>query len=246
MEPDLPYTAIRLDTDGECPHCRRPILGLAKDRCGFCQGSLEHLFPELPSVRLRLAEMAPAWTPEKLALWGASRPQELAWALHSGHWRNLAWFVHETLWMGWGNGQASLRGRGRTMSANELRVHGVQIAGLGKDQDWIALRVRGERLEHPWRAEAGWLEEFPAAPTPFAERWTLVPTGAPDQPPACTVCGGPLAVPDLACHHCKAPATFSPGPWILVALHAEPGPTRGGSPSPFEASGGWGDITLPS
>lgn len=235
--PDQP--SIPLATLGDCPHCQRPILSLAEDRCGFCGLGLGSTFADLPSVQHRLNEIAWGWTPAHLEEWLGSRPLDLAWAQASGVWRNLAWFVDGGLWLGWANGLASLRGRGKDRWAEGTQVFEVQLAGLGAESAWVRLRVRGRRWSLPWVMGEGWDEEGQAELQPFTEIWILSATGQPDSPPHCVACGSALRVQELHCSRCGSPTRFSPGPWLLRALHAEPGPRAGGAPSPFEGGAHW-------
>lgn len=218
--------AIPLDTLGDCPACARPLLSLAEDRCRYCQADLEGVLPKLPTLRSRLEALAPGWSPERLSEWLRPRPLDLAWAQQTGHWRNLSAFVATELWKGWANGLASLRGRGQERSAGILRVESATLCGIGQEASWVKARLR-LRLDGD-------------DADPLREIWTLTPTGESRVEPRCSACGGSFSIQTTACPYCASPAVFSPGPWLLRAIHSEAGPGAGGPPSPFEGGSAWG------
>lgn len=230
-------TGIRLETGGDCPHCGRPLLGLAEDRCGFCGGSLEACFPGLPEVAARLGTIARGWTPEAFTEWARPRPGQLLWALGTGHWKNLGYWVHEDLWRLWARLFANLKGRWKARTVEDLELESLAICGIGEFQPWIKVRATGTRVDMHSDPLTGQLLQGSVEPQPFRERWTFVPTGQPIEKTEhqCGVCGGGIDFTDLACPYCGCPMAPEPGPWLLVSIRAE-STDRLLYRSPFEAS----------
>lgn len=216
---DQPYTAIRLDTDGECPHCARPILGLAHDRCDACMKPIEG-FESLPSVAARLDEIAPGWTVARLKAWAAPRPAQLAWAYRSRAWKNLGWWAETELWEGWARMEMSLRGRGHGLQMERVDLHRAQLAGLDGTHPVVDLRMEGDRIAYLYDPASGRLVEGADAPRPFRELWTLRCTGRawPSELPSCSNCGAGLPFEAIDCPHCRTPVQPSLGPWSVIRL----------------------------
>lgn len=238
---ETPHTAIRLDTCGDCPRCGRPLLSLGEDTCAFCERSLAPGFETFPAVASALESLARGWTLERLKTWAAPRPSQLAWALDSGLWRNLGYFVSESLWGGWANRHASLRGRRQAHHVEGITVERMTLCGIAPEAGWVALRFEGTRLGFRWDPAQGWPEDGLPEPHPFRERWTFQTTGfAEESPgPTCGACGAPSPLTVARCPYCGAPAAFRPGPWLLIDLRAERiAPTTTKGPSPFEGYGG--------
>ena len=101
MEVQAMATGISLNTFSNCPHCGRPLLGLAYDKCSFCHLSLEACFQSLPELASRLERVCQGWTPESFVAWAQPRPGQLLWALGTGHWKCLGYWVTEDHWRTW-------------------------------------------------------------------------------------------------------------------------------------------------
>ena len=212
-------TAIRLDTDGECSHCGRPILGVAHDRCDACSHPIEG-FEELPAVTSRLNALAPEWTVERLKAWAAPLPAHLAQAYQSRAWKNLGWWAEPDLWEGWARTEMSLRGRGRALQLDEVKVARVQVAGLDEARPFVDLRLEGTRRAYLFDPASGRLLHGTDAPRGFKELWTLRATGriwSSDLPP-CPSCGAGLPFDAPLCPHCQTPVQPSLGPWSVIRL----------------------------
>lgn len=216
-----PPIAIRLDTEGDCPHCGRPLLTLAVDRCDGCGLSIADVFESLPSVQSRIHEIAPGWTVERLKAWAAPRPAQLAWAYSSRAWKNLGWWAQEELWEGWARMEMSLRGRGKGLQMDKVDVARVQVAGLGQSHAAVDLRITGTREAFLYFPENGMrvrhtVDDF----HPFQELWTLRPTGRtwPSEQPPCHSCGAGLPFETTSCPHCHTPVEPSPGPWVVTQV----------------------------
>ncbi|HJW09206.1 MAG TPA: hypothetical protein VJ483_06195 [Holophagaceae bacterium] len=234
-----PPLAIRLDTEGECPHCGRPLLTLAQDRCDGCGLSIADVFETLPSVASRLEEIAPGWTVERLKAWAAPRPAQLASAYRSRQWKNLGWWADEELWEHWARMEMSLRGRGKGLQLDKVDVTHVQVAGLGQSHAAVDLRITGTREAFLYYPESGMRvrhteEDFPT----FQELWTLRPTGTvwPSELPPCASCGAGLPFEAAACEHCRTPVDPKPGPWKVTQVW--PLDVRGEVIPPRPGSGG--------
>ena len=217
---EQPYTAIRLDTDGECPHCGRPLLGLAHDRCDGCGLSIADVFESLPSVASRLDEIAKGWTVERIKAWAAPRPAQLAWAYQSHQWKNLGWWAETELWEGWARTEMSLRGRGRALQLDQVRVERAQVAGLDGFHPFVDIRMEGTRSAFLFEPASGRLISGADAPRPFKELWTLRYTGKswPSELPPCHSCGAGLPIEESVCPHCSTPVQPSPGAWSVIRL----------------------------
>lgn len=217
---DQPYTAIRLDTDGECPHCGRPLLGLAHDRCDGCGRSLGEVFEALPAVTERLEEIASGWTLERLKAWAGRLPGQLAQAYRSRVWKNLGWWAEPTLWEGWAREEMSLRGRGHALQLEGVALSAVQVAGLDGSHPFVDLRMTGTRRAFIYDPTSGRLVEGTDAPRPFQELWTLRATGRtwPSELPPCPSCGAGLPLEAPTCVHCGTPVQPSLGPWSVIRL----------------------------
>ncbi|HTL97979.1 MAG TPA: hypothetical protein VL181_04145 [Holophagaceae bacterium] len=217
---DQPYTAIRLDTDGECPYCGRPILGLAHDRCDGCGRSIEGVFESLPSVASRLDEIAQGWTVERLKAWASPLPAHLARAYQSLRWKNLGWWAEEALWEGWARTEMSLRGRGQALQLDQVRVERAQMAGLDSFHPFVDIRMEGTRSAFLFEPASGRLVGGTDAPRPFKELWTLRHTGRswPSEMPPCASCGAGLPLEEAVCPHCRTPVQPSLGPWSVIRL----------------------------
>ena len=235
---DQPYTAIRLDTDGDCPHCGRPILGLAHDRCDACKTPIEG-FEGLPSVASRLNEIAPGWTVERLRAWAARLPMQLAQAYRSRQWKNLGWWAEEDLWEGWARQEMSLRGRGHALQLDQVQIRGARLAGLDGSHPFVDIRMEGTRSAFLYDPASGRLVEGRDAVRPFKELWTLRHVGHawPSNLPPCHSCGAELPFEDPLCPHCRTPVQPSLGPWSVIRLW--PLDPRGG---PVMARGGEGAL----
>lgn len=237
MPAEPPKTAILLETTGNCPHCNRPLLSLAVDRCSFCGLGLEDVFPALPAVASRLSAMAHGWTPEAFTEWARPRPEQLLWVLGTGNWKLLGYWAAEDLWRTWARLFASLKGRSRARAVEDLELDSLAICGIGEFEPWVKLRLEGTRADYRWDPATGATLHGQVEPTFFRELWTFVPTGVPIEKTEhqCTVCGGGLAFTDLDCTYCGCPVNPAPGPWKLVSVRAE---SRDGEiqRSPFEAS----------
>jgi hypothetical protein len=216
---DQPATAIRLDTDGDCPHCGRPILGLARDRCGACKRPIEG-FEGLPSVASRLEAIAPEWTVERLKAWAARLPLQLALAYQRRAWKNMGWWAEPDLWEGWARQEMSLRGRGRALQMDQVRVDRACLAGLDGTRPFVEIRVEGSRAAFLYDPPSGRVIEGTDAPRPFQEQWTLRFTGKawPSDLPPCPSCGAALPLEATACPHCRTPAQPQLGPWSVIRL----------------------------
>ena len=213
------YTAIRLDTDGECQHCGRPILGLARDRCDACLKPIEG-FEALPSVVSRLNEIAQGWTVERLKAWAAPRPAQLAWAYQSRQWKNLGWWAEPDQWEGWARLEMSLRGRGRALQLDQVRIEHARIAGLDGSHPFVDIRMEGTRSAFLYEPASGRLIGGVDAPRPFKELWTLRATGRtwPSELPPCHSCGAGLPFESVLCPHCHTPVQPSLGAWSVIRL----------------------------
>ena len=216
---EQPYTAIRLDTDGECPHCGRPILGLAHDRCDACTKPIDG-FESLPSVASRLEEIAPGWTVERLKAWAAPRPAQLAWTYRSHAWKNLGWWAEEDLWEGWARMEMSLRGRGQALQLEQVEIHDARLAGLNGGRPFVDIRMEGTRSAFLYEPVSGRMMGGTDAPRPFKELWTLRYTGRswPSELPPCPSCGAGLPFEATDCPHCRTPVQPSLGPWSVIRL----------------------------
>lgn len=212
-------TAIQLDTDGDCPHCGRPILGLAHDRCDGCGRPIED-FETLPSVASRLNAIAPGWTVERLKAWAASRPAELAWAYQHRAWKNLGWWAEPDLWGGWARTEMSLRGRGKALQLEGVKLAKVNLAGLDEARPFVHLRLTGTRRAYLYDPASGRLTEGSDVDRPFQELWTARATGGawPSDLPPCGSCGAGLPFETVACPHCGTPVQPALGPWSVIRL----------------------------
>lgn len=234
---ETPTTGISLDTFSDCPYCRRPLLGLASDRCSYCGRSLESCFSTLPEVASRLNQIARGWTPASFLEWACPRPAQLLWALSTGHWKQLGYWTAEDLWRLWARLFANLSGRWRPRNVEMLQVETITLCAIGEFQPWVTLRIRGRRADYHWNRETGEPFQGSTEPAPFQELWTFMPTGQPIEKTEhqCSVCAGGIAFEDLECPYCGCPVTPVPGPWMLVAVHADP-EGSGTYRSPFDAS----------
>ena len=216
---EQPYTAIRLDTDGECPHCGRPLLGLAHDRCDACTKPIDG-FEELPSVASRLEAIAPGWTVERIKAWSARLPAQLAQAYRSRAWKNLGWWAEQDLWEGWARQEMSLRGRGHALQLDQVRIERARIAGLDGSHPFVDIRMEGTRSAFLYDPASGGLIEGNDAVRPFKELWTLRHTGKtwPSELPPCHSCGAALPFEEPLCPHCRTPVQPSLGPWSVIRL----------------------------
>lgn len=233
MEDQL-YTAIRLDTDGDCPHCGRPILGLAHDRCDACKRPIEG-FEGLPSVASRLEAIAPGWTVARIKAWAARLPAQLALAYQSRQWKNLGWWAEPELWEGWARQEMSLRGRGQALQLDEVRLQDARVSGLEGSRPFVDFRMEGTRSAFLYDPASGRLISGADAPRPFQELWTLRYTGRawPSDLPPCHSCGADLPFEAALCPHCRTPVQPALGPWSVIRLwpldrHGEPVLARGG------------------
>lgn len=228
---------IQLETCSNCPHCGRPLLGLACDRCSFCGRSLENCFQSLPEVASRLKEICRGWTPEALVEWAKPRPSQLLWALETGHWKLLGYWAAEDLWRTWARLFTNLRGRWRARAVQGLELESIALCGIGEFEPWVKLRVQGQRIDYHWDPLTGDALHGSTAPAPFQELWTFVPTGQPIEKTEhqCGVCGGGLDFTDLQCPYCGCPVDPIPGPWRLMSIRAE-AVGAVAYHSPFEAS----------
>jgi hypothetical protein len=237
-------TGIALETFSNCPHCGRPLLGLACDKCGFCGRSLEACFPSLPEVSSRLEKISRGFTPETFVAWAQPRPGQLLWALGSGHWKLLGYWVAEDLWRTWARLFANLKGRWRARAVEALELNAIALCGIGEFEPWVKLRVKGRRADYHWNTQTGEAFQGTTEVAPFQEIWTFVPTGQPLEKTEhqCAVCAGGLDFTDLQCPYCGCPVNPVPGPWRLVSIRAE-SIGQGTYRSPFEASvGGAGEL----
>jgi len=212
-------TGIRLDTDGDCPHCGRPILGVSHDRCDACTKLITG-FEDLASVASRLNAIAPGWTVDRLKAWIARLPEQLAFAYQRHGWKNLGWWAEETLWEGWARTEMSLRGRGKALQLEEVIVERVQVAGLDEARPFVDFRVEGRRRAYLYEPARGRVLEGSDAPRPFQEFWTARFTGLewPSDLPPCLSCGAGLPLEASACPHCTTPVQPSIGPWSVIRL----------------------------
>lgn len=213
---------VRLDAHGACPHCDRPVLILAEDRCTFCCRAMEPHFEGLPGVRARLAELAPSWTLDQLKAFVAPLPAQLAWAQGTGRWRALGFWADRSLWMGWGNGLASRKGRGRALRLGDVRVEAPVLCGLGEKTPWVAFRVRGRRVAYWVDPASEDVLEGSTALEPFEERWQFDHLGGhPSEAVVhCGACRGVVPLESPACRYCGAPLDPEPGPWRLTCLQS--------------------------
>ncbi|MBK8725946.1 MAG: hypothetical protein IPL96_07770 [Holophagaceae bacterium] len=209
-------TSIRLDGDGDCPHCRRPLLGLGAGACAFCETPFGAWLEDLPAALSRLHEMAPGWTPERLRQWLLPRPAQLAWAYETRAWANLGTWMDEDLRGGLARLEMSRRGRGLGTRFDHVEVTAVHLQALGDTTDWAALRVEGLRRAAPYAEE----DDEGQEPAPFLEWWSLRPTGRPDRgaESLCRSCGGPIAFEEEHCRHCGAAPVREPGPWLVGGI----------------------------
>lgn len=223
MSFENPGGGIPLATHSDCPQCRRPLLSLATDACGFCGHDLEERFQQLPEVASRLTEIARSWTPDTFLEWMQPRPAQILWALSTGHWRNLGHWVAEDLWRCWARLFANLNGRWATRIVDDLQLESIRICGLGEFEPWVKVRILGQRIDfqsNPYTQEV--VRGCPES-LPFREIWTLVPTGEPIEKAhhQCTECGGGLDFVDTHCPYCTCPVIPVIGPWKLASVRAE-------------------------
>lgn len=212
-------TSIRLDGDGECPHCRRPLLGLGYGACTFCEAPFGAWLERLPAAVSRLDAIAPGWTPERLRDWVEPRPAQLAWAYRTQAWAHLATWMDEGLRGDLARLEMSRRGRGLGTAFEAVEVAGVNLQALGERDDWVALRVEGRRVVSPW-GEPDEVEDEPLEPLPFVEWWSLRPTGRPERTgeSMCVACGAPIAFEEERCRGCGAAPVREPGPWLVEGI----------------------------
>lgn len=209
--------SIRLDDDGACPRCLRPLLGLGLGACSFCEAPFGAWLESLPSATARLEAMAPGWTPERLRAWLKPRPAQLAWTYHHQAWAHLETWMAEDLRGGLARLEMSRRGRGLGTAFGAVEVAVVQLQALGDEDAWVALRVEGRRILEAWE-EPG--EDEPSEPLPFVEWWSLRPTGRPERAgeSTCVACGAPIAFEDAHCRACGAAPVREPGPWLVEGI----------------------------
>jgi len=227
------HTGISLQTSSTCPHCGRPLLGLALDRCSFCGLGLEGCFQTLPEVAERLEQIGRGWTPEALVEWAQPRPGQLLWVLGTGHWKRLGYWAAEDLWRIWARLFANLKGRWRARAVEDLELDSVALCGIGEFDPWVKVRLKGCRADYRWDPGTDQVLQGSTDAAPFQEVWTFVPTGQPLEKTEhqCRACAGGLDFIDLKCAYCGCPVDPVPGPWKLVSVRAE-----GGCRSPFEAA----------
>jgi hypothetical protein len=222
FDPDaVRATSIRLDQDGECPQCRRPLLGLGAGACAFCETPFGAWLEELPAAVSRLQAMAPGWTPERLRRWVLPRPAQLAWAYETRAWANLGTWMDEDLRGGLARLEMSRRGRGLGTRFEHVEVTAVRLQARGDTSDWAALRVEGRRRAAPYGEEDDDGQEL----APFLEWWSLRPTGRPDRDAdsVCRSCGGGIAFQEERCRHCGAAPVREPGPWLVEGIVVQGG-----------------------
>lgn len=213
-------TDIRLDTQGDCPRCTRPLAGLAYGGCSYC-GAHGPWFQALPAVAGRLASMAPGWTVERLLHWAAPRPAHLAWAAAHERWETLSTWVHEGFRGDLARLEMSLRGRGIRTQVEDVSLSEIRLEAIHDFEPWLTLRLEGRRaayLVHP----DGTSEDGSSDPRPFVEFWRLAPTGRAerDQETCCSACGGPGGLEDRVCFYCGCAIVREPGPWLLEGILA--------------------------
>lgn len=221
-----PFVAIPLQTDGECPHCRRPVLGLADGRCSACEGWLEGHWERWPAVESALCEVAGGWDWARLEAWVRPRPAQLAWALQTRTWKALEHWVHEDLWRAWAHLDARRRDRRLALQVEDVAVDGIRLAGIGTDRRWVRVRLRGRRSAFVYRTFDGAAGEGSPELLPFEEIWTLVPTGesAESAELGCPACGAACTFEDMNCPYCGVPIQRPLGPWRLEDLRPIPMP----------------------
>ncbi len=209
--------SIRLDDEGECPSCRRPLLGFGLGACSFCEAPYGAWLEFLPAATARLHAIAPGWTPARLRDWLRPRPAQLAWAYQRQAWAHLETWMDEDLRGGLARLEMSRRGRGLGTAYGAVEVAVVQLQALGDRDPWVALRVEGRRLAAPWGEPE---EDGAREPEPFLEWWSLRPTGGPERAgeSACVACGAPIAFEDERCRACGAAPVREPGPWLVEGI----------------------------
>jgi hypothetical protein len=210
--------AIRLEGDGDCPHCGRLILGFAAGACAFCGMPFGPWLEALPAARARLDVIAPGWTPDRLRAWALPRPAQLAWAFDRGAWARLAAWMDEDMREGLARLEMSRRGRGRGSRLDHQEVDAVRLQALGDEADWVALRIEGRRCAAPFDR----LPDPDASPAAeaFTEWWCLRPTGRPERDPECPCpsCGAPVPFEADHCTHCGTAPPREPGPWRVEGI----------------------------
>ncbi|MFN8012079.1 MAG: hypothetical protein U0P81_11835 [Holophagaceae bacterium] len=210
--------SIGLGGDGECPRCRRPLLGLGYGACTFCEAPFGAWLERLPAATSRLDAIAPGWTPERLRDWLKPRPAQLAWAYRTQAWAHLGTWMDEGLRGELARLEMSRRGRGLGTGFDAVEVAVVHLQALGERDDWVALRVEGRRVVSPWGEPED--EDEPLEPLPFVEWWSLRPTGRPERAgeSLCVACGAPIAFEDARCRGCGAAPVREPGPWLVEGI----------------------------